>query len=111
MTPAIPVRTNAPNNIQRNKVHERCPSAGISFSGKSQFVHIRAMPTYIPIMKNSDCAKFPYLCTLYVRVSPTAIERYVEDHVSVFVPRDATSISTDAEVSRPRSRMCRVRRM
>ena len=111
MTPAMPVRTKAPNSIQRNRVHERWPSEGISFNGNSQFVHIRATPTYMPIMKNSDCAKFPYLCTLYVRVRPTAIERYVEDQVSVFVPSDARSISTDAEVSRPKSRMCMMSRI
>ena len=36
-------------------------SDGASLIGKSQSVHIKAIPTYIPNMKNSLWAKLPYL--------------------------------------------------
>ena len=59
------------------------------------------MAKYIPIMKNSDCAKFPYLCTLYVKVKPIAIARYVEAQVRVPVEIEIKSNVIVARVSNP----------
>ena len=66
------------------------------------------MAKYIPIMKNSDCAKFPYLCTLYVKVRPIAIARYVEAHVKVPVEIEIKSSVIVARISNPWSNASRV---
>ena len=59
------------------------------------------MARNMPIMKNSDWAKLPYLWTLYVRVSPIAIARYVDDQVRVLVPIETKSRVTVASSLSP----------
>ena len=66
------------------------------------------MARYIPIMKNSDCAKFPYLCTLYVKVRPIAMARYVEAHVKVPVEIEIRSNVIVARISNPCSNASKV---
>ncbi len=58
-------------------------------------------------MKSSDWAKFPYLCTLYVNVSPMAIAKYVEDQVSVPVVIETRSSVKDAVFPSPWSNKSR----
>ena len=59
-------------------------------------------------MKNSDWAKLPYLWTLYVKVRPIAIARYVDAHVRVPVEIEIKSNVIVARVSRPWSNASRV---
>ena len=57
--PARPVKMKAPINTYKNRDHTKVPSEGASLSGNNQSVHIIAIPTYIPSMKYSLCAKLP----------------------------------------------------
>ena len=77
--------------------------------GNSWSVQAKTTARYMPSMKSSDWAKFPYLCTLYVRVRPIAIARYVDDHVRVPVPIDTESRVNEALTSSPCIRKSRVR--
>ena len=59
-------------------------------------------------MKNSLWAKFPYRWTLYVRVRPTAIARYVDDQVNVDVVIETrSSVSLTSSFS-PLNRLSRL---
>ena len=58
--PARPVNMKAPIKTYKNSDQTNVPSDGASLSGNSQSVHIMAIPTYMPSMKYSLCAKLPY---------------------------------------------------
>ena len=51
--PAIPVKIKAPTTTYANRDHTNVSSAGASLIGNNQSVHMKAIPTYIPSMKNS----------------------------------------------------------